>query len=230
MTELELDETSFPAWREQIERFDLEALEHRPRSYPGYPRWPLPRARRRLRSSLERALARRASPRTLATELPSAAVLGRIAQLAHGIRRDGARGAVPSAGGLQALELYVVALTGGWLPAGAYHYDRADHALAQISTREIRDHVPSLVTLDGGALLWLIAGDRAHVTAKYGARALKFLWLEAGHLMQNLCLLSADAGLQTVPLGGYYERALAKALQLPASDELLYVGVCGGHA
>lgn len=87
--------------------------------------------------------------------------------------------------------------------------------------------MPSLVTVEGGALVWVIVGDGARVSAKYGARGLRFLLLEAGHLMQNLCLIAADLGLATVPLGGFYEQPLARALQLPPSDEVLYTGVCG---
>ena len=41
--------------------------------------------------------------------------------------------------------------------------------------------------------------------------ALRFLLLEAGHLMQNLCLMSASLGLTTVPLGGYFEADLSVA-------------------
>ncbi len=225
----ELDDTTFPAWREGIARYEADAIAHAPRSYPGYPRWPLPRPRRRLRSSLERALAARISPPALDRELPPAGVLGRILWLAHGVRREGGRGAVPSAGGLQALELYVVVLADGWLPAGRYHYDRAAHALAQLAPgADIVVALPSLVTVAGGALAWVIVGDRARVAAKYGARAETFLLLEAGHLMQTLCLACADGGLATVPLGGFYERALARSLELPASDDVLYVGLCGG--
>ena len=51
--------------------------------------------------------------------------------------------------------------------------------------------------------------------------------LEAGHLMQTRCLLSASLGLATVPLGGYRESAVARELALPASDVVLYLGVCG---
>lgn len=227
----ELDDTTFPAWREGIARYEADeaAIVHVPRSYPGYPRWPLPRPGRRLRSSLERALATRVSPRALDRELPSANVLGRIAWLAHGVRRDGGRGAVPSAGGLQALELYVnVLATAGWLPPGRYHYDRVAHALAQLAPAIDDLALPSLTTVAGGALAWIIVGDRARVAAKYGARAEKFLLLEAGHLMQTLCLACADLGLATIPLGGFYERALARSLELPATDDVLYVGLCGG--
>ena len=45
--------------------------------------------------------------------------------------------------------------------------------------------------------------------------------------MQNLCLVSASLGWVTVPLGGYLERDVARALALPAGDLVLYAGVCG---
>jgi SagB-type dehydrogenase family enzyme len=228
----ELDPTSFPAWRETIARFDdAGAPDHAPRSYPGTPRWALPRTKRRWRSSLERALTGRRSYRALGPTLPTAHELGRICELAHGVCGDAGRGPVPSAGGLQALELYLAVLEPGWLPAGVYHYDRTGHALAGIADTFdpaiASTFVPSLLTTSGGALLWIIVGDGARVSAKYGARGLRFLLLEAGHLMQNLCLASTDAGLATVPLGGFFERPLARALRLPPTDEILYVGVCG---
>ena len=65
------------------------------------------------------------------------------------------------------------------------------------------------------------------MTAKYGDRGLRFLLLEAGHLMQNLCLASASLGLATTPLGGYFEADLAQRLTLPPTDEVLYLGLCG---
>jgi SagB-type dehydrogenase family enzyme len=232
MTARDLDETSFPAWRDAIARHDADAIVHEPRAYPGYPRHALPRARWRLRSSLERALAARRSARSLALDLPAPAQLGRIVDLAHRARHADGRGAVPSAGGLHALELYAIVLADGWLPAGLYHYDRVDHALARVAPAADRgtcerELVPSLATVDGGALAWVIVGDRACVAARYTDRAGKFLLLEAGHLMQNLCLACADIGLATVPLGGFFERALARAFQLPATDDVLYVGLCG---
>jgi SagB-type dehydrogenase family enzyme len=234
----ELDPTCFAAWFDAITAYDDAAPDHAPRSYPGYPRWPLPRARRRWRPALDRTLDRalvgRRSARGLGARLPTAGELGRICGLAHGVHGEAGRGPVPSAGGLQAIELYLAVLAPGWLPAGGYHYDRAGHALAGVadgaSAARWRELVPALITIDGGALLWIIVGDGARVAAKYGARGLRFLLLEAGHLMQNLCLVAADAGLSTVPLGGFFERPLADQLRLPPADEVLYVGVCGSPA
>jgi SagB-type dehydrogenase family enzyme len=225
----ELDRSSFPDWRDAI--LDAEAsgaaLPAPPRSYPGYPRWPLPRLRPRLWPALERVLARRRCTYPLGTALPSPRALGRLLLASHGITGTHDRGPVPSAGGLQALELYLAILSPGWLPAGAYHYDRTGHHLSQLLAVGVRDQVPSLERVEGGALLWILVGDGARARGKYAERGLRFLLLEAGHLMQNLCLLSASLGLVTVPLGGFFERDLARRLMLLETDEVLYVGVCG---
>jgi hypothetical protein len=45
--------------------------------------------------------------------------------------------------------------------------------------------------------------------------------------MQNICLLSASLGLATVPLGGFFEREIARRLDLPDTDVVLYAGACG---
>jgi SagB-type dehydrogenase family enzyme len=227
----ELDQTTLPEFLEEIQQADVNPVLEPPRSYPGYPRRQLDRVRPRRLVSLDRTLqARRSSPR-LGSATPSRRMLSRLLHMAHGITGDHHRGPVPSAGGLQALELYLAHWSADWLPAGLYHYDRAGHHLSQIAPRCSRDawleRVPSLRPIEGGAFLWIVAGDAPRVTAKYGARGYRFLLLEAGHLMQNLCLLSASLGLATVPLGGGLEHAIAAEFQLPRSDVVLYTGVCG---
>jgi SagB-type dehydrogenase family enzyme len=227
----ELDATNFPEWRDRILAFEGEPAVVEPRTYPGYPRWPLLRVAPRAWPPLDRALMRRRSARTLSAKMPSRRVLSRLLRLAHGVYADRARGPVPSAGGLQALELYLVAFVPSWLPAGAYHFDRAGNHLSQIvpsaSRQEWLARVPSLDRVEGGALLFVLVGDYGRVETKYGGRGLRFLLLEAGHLAQNLCLLAASLGLCALPLGGFFEREIARHLALPASDEVLYLLLCG---
>ncbi len=227
----ELDRSNQSGFAARIAGAEAEGMVHDPRGYPGYPVWPLPRKRSRWRSNLDAALLARRSSHTLETHVPGPATLGRILQHAHGISGALFRGPTPSAGGLQALELYLVHWRQAWLPAGVYHYDRREHQLAQIvAGAEESDwigRVPSMRLVTGGALLWLIVGDAGRVALKYGERADRFLLLEAGHLMQNLCLLSVSLGLVTLPLGGVLEREVAGELNLPAHDLVLYAGVCG---
>jgi len=227
----ELDRTTWPEFRERVLDFSPDQATGEPRSYPGSPRWPLVRCRPRAWPALETTLWRRRSATALSTESPSRGQLSRLLQFSHGVSAAGGRGPVPSAGGLQALELYCVNFTEGWLPAGLYHFDRAGHALTQLTAGADRDSwikkIPSLHTVAGGSVLWIIVGDGVRVSAKYGSRGQRFLLLEAGHLMQNLCLMSQRLGWTTLPLGGFFENDIARAFTLPIDDVVLYAGVCG---
>jgi SagB-type dehydrogenase family enzyme len=232
----ELDRTTYPAWRDGILEAEASGAANPspPRTYPGYPTFPLPKVGRRWWPSLDRVLAKRRCKYPLGTEPSSRRTLGRVLMLSHGVTGAAWAGPAPSAGGLQALELYLAMLTPGWLAPGLYHYDRVGHHLSQLASgvgrAELQSLIPSLEQIEGGALLWLLIGDGARVAAKYGERGLRFLLLEAGHLMQNLCLVCASVGLTTVPLGGFFERELAKRLTLLETDEVLYVGACGATA
>lgn len=227
----ELDRINLPELAERIALAEDEGFAGEPRRYPGYPMWPLPRIRRRWWPSFDTILHTRRCRRNIETEFPGARTLARLLQTSHGIIDEWFRGPTPSAGGLQALELYLVHWQETWLPKGVYHYDRRGHQLAQISPTADpefwREHVPSLGQVADGAILWLLVGDGRRMVAKYGERGERFLLLEAGHLMQNLCLVSTSLGLTTVPLGGCLEREVARELRLPAGDYILYAGVCG---
>jgi SagB-type dehydrogenase family enzyme len=227
----ELDRASWPEIRDQILHFEHDAALGEPRVYPGYPRWPLERVGARLWPPLDRVVRARRSQRQLGMELPSRRRLSRLLFFAYGVHDTLGRGPTPSSGGLQSLELYVVNFSAGWLPAGSYHYDRAGHHLSQVAVGADRsswqEMTPSLPLVEGGALVWVLVGDGARIEQKYGPRGYRFLLLEAGHLMQNLCLLSASLGLATVPLGGFFEAEIARALALPATDLVAYLGVAG---
>jgi SagB-type dehydrogenase family enzyme len=230
---LELDSTSYPEWRDGIVKAELNdaVRQGEPRTYPAFPRWPLDIVRLRLWGSLDRALVNRRSWREMDNTFPTRRTLSRLLQFSHGISGPMSSGPVPSAGGFQALELYAVVLEETWLPTGLYHYDRTGHHLSQIAPRASRNdwtnRIPSIDHVRGGSLLWVLVGDGERVARKYGERSERFLLQEAGHLMQNLCLMSASLDLATVPLGGYFERDIAREFQLLTSDLVLYVGLCG---
>jgi SagB-type dehydrogenase family enzyme len=231
MKETELDATNFPEWRERLLAFEADPNVIEPRTYPGYPKWPLARVAPRAWPPLDRSLIKRRSITSFATTMPSKPVLSRLLSLAHGAHADRSRGPVPSAGGLQGLELYVVIFEQSWLSPGAYHFDRAGNHLSQIVSSADRTEwikcVPSLALIKGGPMLLVLVGDKSRVAAKYGERALRFLLLEAGHLAQNLCLLASSLRVGALPLGGFFEREIARRLTLPLTDEVLYLLASG---
>ena len=254
----ELTRANLPGLTERIQEFSQQSSGSEPRHYEGYRQWPLPRFRPRWWPGLDRVLQTRRWRPDLSERPFRMGELGRLLQLAHGVCATGGRGPTPSAGGLNALELYLVnwgeprqgeaakgdvqrahvpaAGTPGVtrndpVPTGVFHYDREGHCLAELGRMAERsrwqDLVPSWGLFSGGRILWIVVGDVARVKAKYGVRAERFLLLEAGHLMQNLCLVSTSLGLVTIPLGGFLEGEIARELQLLGNDRVLYCGVCG---
>jgi SagB-type dehydrogenase family enzyme len=227
-----LDHRVFPEFRNRIIAVEQAALVHTPRSYPGYPRTALEAVGERAFSSLDRSLRKRRVRRELGKSALSRRTLSRLLYLAHGEFESDGRGPVPSSGKLQALELFVAPFSQSpWLEHGVYHYDRAGHCLARVAEgRERGDwarSIPSLSQFEGGALLWILVSDTPRLLDKYGERGARFALLEAGHLMQNLCLLSTSLKLCTIPLGGFFENEIASSLRLARTDAVLYVGCCG---
>lgn len=233
-----LDATTLPAFRDGALAAEAAGVTHTLRRYPGHETVALPAPRRRRLVALDAVLGARRSARGLGVEQPSSRDLGALLGLSFGVNESIGRGPTPSAGGLQSLCLYVVVLGDGWLGRGAWHYEREPHALARVAApadgdapeawaAAWRDLLVSSRQFEGGALLWVVAGDGRAIGRKYGARAARFLLLEAGHLMQNLCLVSTSLGLCTLPLGGVRDDDVARALGLLSTDRVLYVGVCG---
>lgn len=227
----ELRPSSFPAFRDGILAAEARGVAHALRGYPGHPQIALPRPRRRALASFDAIVLSRRCARALAAAQPDAKTLGRILYLGHGVTGPDGRGPAPSAGNLQAVELYLITLAPGWLPAGAYHYDRNGHHLSRVTEggrrEDLAPHVPSLSQVEGGGLLLVLAGDLGRAEAKYRERAGRFLLLEAGHVMQSLCLAAASVKHGVVPIGGYFEAALAERLVLPETDVVLYAAVLG---
>ena len=122
--------TSLLAWGEQPERYKI---------YPQAEQVKLPPWRGDQGMSLERAIETRHSQRHYTGEPLSLANLSRLLYLGQGLTRpDTSKRAVPSAGALYPLELYVVAHRVEGLPAGIYHYAVRAHRLERLKLGDFR--------------------------------------------------------------------------------------------
>lgn len=180
----------------------------------------LPAARRDGPLSLEAALAARRSWRRFGER---ALRLEEIAQLfwaAQGQSRPGRR-TVPSAGALYPLDVYAVTRQ------GLYHYRSADHSTLLERRPFLRDSLfaasRNQEALRQPPAVFVITGTPARSAAKYGARAERYTWLEAGHAAQNLLLQAVALGLVAVPVGAFRDEDVAAALRLPAGEMPLYL-------
>jgi SagB-type dehydrogenase family enzyme len=118
---------------------------------------------------------------------------------------------VPSGGALYPLELYVVGHRIQGLDPALFHYDPLRHGLELLRPLESpagAELSPYAEPLAESAAVVAITAMFWRSRFKYGARAYRFALMEAGHVGQNLLLAAAALGLDAVPLGGFYDRAV----------------------
>ena len=187
----------------------------------------LPEPNRSSEVSLETAINMRRSVRQFADTPLNYAQIGQLAWAGQGItdKQQDLR-AVPSAGDLYPIELYLVT------PEGFFVYGPEGHSLKQISSLDLRKQLSvaasGLGPVEDAACDIVIAGSVRKIAPKYGNKAQKFMLLEAGHVAGNIQLQAVSLGLASMPVGDFETRNVAKVCELPAELEPLLI-VCVGH-
>lgn len=152
----------------------------------------------------------------------SAEDLATLLWAGYGRRLDGG-GIVPSAHGLWPLSLTVLAGRVSDVPVGVYRYRPEQHDLVMVSAGDRREAVARATLADGHWLarapaLIIITGDMEsarrhfHDQPPTGERRPRYVWLEAGHVSENVFLAAADRNLGAVLVGGFHDDQVAGAL------------------
>jgi SagB-type dehydrogenase family enzyme len=69
--------------------------------------------------------------------------------------------------------------------------------------------------------------DMSILFEKYGKLSYRLALIEAGHIAQNVQLVATALGLNSVPLGGFYDNFVRKMLQLRKDQFCLYIIATG---
>lgn len=127
----------------------------------------------------------------------------------------GATRTAPSAGATHPLEIYLV-VAAGEVPPGVYRYDRAAHALVMLRAGDVRAELAAAALgqewVARAPVTLVVAADFTRTTAVYGERGIRYVYLEAGHVAQNLCLAAEALGLGTVVVGAFRDAEARQAL------------------
>jgi SagB-type dehydrogenase family enzyme len=125
--------------------------------------------------------------------------------------------AYPSAGARYPLEIYLLIIYPKDLKNGIYHFNVKDGCLEYLwkfSLNEIKKIFSGQEFVLDSSVIFLITANMRRGISKYGERYLRFVFLEAGHLAQNLILLATKIGLKTCPLGGFIEERVMNILDI----------------
>lgn len=188
----------------------------------------LPEPGRSGKVSVEQAINNRRSRRSYSQE---PVLLGEISQLcwaAQGITEKayGFR-AAPSAGALYPMEIFLV-VGNSDLEPGIYHYRCADHALELMKKGDHREDLCRASVgqewVKNAALNIVITGVFSRTEAKYGERGReRYVFMEAGHVAENIYLQAESLALATVSVGAFYDEAVREVLSLSEEYTPIYV-------
>lgn len=189
--------------------------------------------------SLDDAIARRRSVRSFEAGL-EAPLLMPLLRAGQGVTAADGKRAAPSAHALYPLALFVVAGAVEGLEGGLHRFDPSPPRLVRLSSGDLRAALSAAALEDqpwvGEApAVIVLAADMARAVEAFaeqppdGRRGVRYVYLEAGAIMQNICLKAAALGLGSVFVGGFDDASTAEVLELPEPYEAVGM-ICVGRS
>lgn len=187
----------------------------------------LPKPRLNGKVSLEETLNKRRSIRNYSGKFISLNVLSQLLWAGWGITAMDGKRTSPSAGGLFPVELYVLVGCVTDVEAGVYKYHQENNTLTLTISGDKRDELANAALgqecLLNCAAAIIIAADISKTARKYGDRAERYVFMEAGHISQNIHLQATAMDLGTVAVGAFFDDQVKSVLKLPANLQPLYI-------
>jgi len=171
-------------------------------------------------TTLEEALAGRRSIREFKQARLTVRELSQLLWAAQGITSLDGRRTAPSAGAIYPLEIWVAS------GSGLYHYEPRQHGLTQYLEGDLRPELCRAALMQEAvaqaSAVLVIAAVFERMARKYGEqRTPRYVYLEVGHVAQNLLLQAAALGLGGVLIGAFNDRELERVLGLPGNQKPL---------
>ncbi len=140
--------------------------------------------------------------------------------------------AAPSAGALYPVESYVAVHNVRSLEPGLYHYAIRDHALIRLRSGDLRGQLAAaalgqeMCAEAAVVLIWTAVVGRS--AAKYAQRAYRYIYLDAGHIAQNVALACVGLGLGSCQIGALLDDELNAMLDVDGHEEtIIYMTAVG---
>ena len=138
----------------------------------------------------------------------------------------------PSAGALYPIETYLVINNVTDIPAGVYHYNVRRHALESlkhgnhgIQTAEAAMEQGFCATA-AVTFIWTAVFERSKW--KYKDRAYRYVYLDAGHIAQNLAITASAMSLGTCQIAANFDEEVNDIIRVDGKEEsVIYMSALG---
>ena len=185
--------------------------------------------------SVVEALKKRRSVRSFSSKPLSMDDLSFLLWASTGVQRS-ERGyefrTTPSAGALYPIETYLIVNSVEDLAKALYHYDIEAHALEEMKAGDFAEEMAhaaleqKMCINAQVVLVWTAVFERSKW--KYAQRAYRYVYLEAGHMAQNLALAATGIGLGSCQIGAFFDDEINQIIGVDGTDEsVLYLSVIG---
>jgi len=139
---------------------------------------------------------------------------------------------VPSAGALHPIDTYLIINRVEDLEGGIYFFQVPDFSLEVRSTGDFSQKI-ALAALDQemartAAVVFVWAAVVRRSRGKYRQRAYRYIYLDCGHIAQNLYLAAAAMGLGCCGIGAFYDDEVNALIEVDGSEETaIYLAAVG---
>jgi SagB-type dehydrogenase family enzyme len=130
---------------------------------------------------------------------------------------------VPSAGALYPIETYLIINDAADIEQGVYHYSVKAHCLEQLKQGDLRREITGaalgqqMCVMASVVFIWSAVFERCK--RKYGQRAYRYIYLDAGHIAENLTLAAVSLNLGSCEIGALYDERVNAILGIDGQEE-----------
>lgn len=188
-------------------------------------------------ADLRKTIEERRSLRRYSADPLSLEELAYLLWLTQGVKRVSPRPAtlrtVPSAGARHAFETFLLVNRVSGLAPGLYRYAAVRHALVDVHGPEDvceqitgATHNQEHVRQSAATFIWV--ADTVRMSWRYVERSMRYLFLDAGHVCQNLYLAAESIGCGVCAIAAFEDSFMNEVLGLDGVDQFaIYVGSVG---
>jgi SagB-type dehydrogenase family enzyme len=211
------------------------------RKYPDAERIELPKEMVPIDDSLAETIQERSSGRDYSGEPLTLPELSTLLFLGYGVRDmmraynrpDMPKRTVPTSGGLQCAEIYVVVNAVEDIEKGLYHYHPVDHALERINRGNLRWKIeevcPQQEWITNAGVMLFIAPVLDRVKWKYRRKAYRMTHVDTGIVTHNLHLVATGLDLESCMVMGYQDEDASEFLELDGRSQFTVLALTVGR-
>ena len=204
--------------------------------FTDVPSFKLPSPKDRAGPALWTAMGTRRSRRNYTAEPLSKEHLSQLLWAASGIT-DEVHGlplrTAPSAGGLYPIETYLVVNRVEGIDTGVYHYFPPENSLEQLRKGDYSRAIAhaaldqKMAATAAVVFAWTAVIERCRW--KYRQRAFRYIYLDAGHIGENVALAAEGLGLGSCAIGAIYDDEVNELVGADGEEETAVYLTTVGH-